>query len=49
MCMDGRGFGDDFHRLFQLDALRRNRGSALAAADGVLFMPDAELYDQTRW
>lgn len=34
----------NFNSLFQLDALRRNNDSALAAADKILFMPDALSY-----
>ena len=34
----------DFNSLFQLDTLRRNGDSALAAADKILFMPDALNY-----
>lgn len=34
----------NFNSLFQLDTLRRNRDSALAAADKILFMPDALSY-----
>ncbi len=34
----------NFNSLFQLDTLRRNHDSALAAADKLLFMPDALSY-----
>lgn len=34
----------NFNSLFQLDTLRRNNDSALAAADKLLFMPDALSY-----
>lgn len=34
----------NFNSLFQLDTLRRNHDSALAAADKILFMPDALSY-----
>lgn len=34
----------DFNSLFQLDTLRRNRCSALEAANKILFMPDALSY-----
>ena len=34
----------NFNSLFQLDTLRRNEDSALAAADKLLFMPDALSY-----
>ena len=34
----------NFNSLFQLDTLRRNNDSALAAADKILFMPDALSY-----
>lgn len=34
----------DFNTLFQLDAMRRSSDSALAAADRLLFMPDAMTY-----
>lgn len=34
----------NFNSLFQLDTLRRNRDSALAATDKILFMPDALSY-----
>ncbi|MDR3119325.1 MAG: rhamnulokinase [Mediterranea sp.] len=34
----------NFNSLFQLDTLRRNGDSALAAADKILFMPDALAY-----
>lgn len=34
----------NFNSLFQLDTLRRNEDSALAAADKILFMPDALSY-----
>lgn len=34
----------NFNTLFQLDTLRRNNDSALAAADKLLFMPDALSY-----
>lgn len=34
----------NFNSVFQLDTLRRNNDSALAAADKVLFMPDALSY-----
>lgn len=34
----------NFNSLFQLDTLRRNDDSALAAADKILFMPDALSY-----
>ena len=34
----------NFNSLFQLDTLRRNRDSALEAADKILFMPDALSY-----
>ncbi len=34
----------DFNTLFQLDTLRRNHDSALAAADKLLFIPDALSY-----
>jgi rhamnulokinase len=34
----------NFNSLFQLDAMRRNRDSALTAASGILFMPDALSY-----
>ncbi|MCI1681053.1 MAG: rhamnulokinase [Bacteroides sp.] len=34
----------NFNSLFQLDTLRRNADSALAAADKILFMPDALSY-----
>ncbi len=34
----------NFNSLFQLDTLRRNSDSALAAADKILFMPDALSY-----
>lgn len=34
----------DFNSLFQLDTIRRNGGSALEAADKILFIPDALMY-----
>ena len=34
----------NFNSLFQLDTLRRNKDSALEAADKILFMPDALSY-----
>ena len=34
----------DFNSLFQLDTIRRNGGSALEAADKILFIPDALIY-----
>lgn len=34
----------NFNSLFQLDTMRRNHDSALAAADKILFMPDALSY-----
>ena len=34
----------DFNSLFQLDTIKRNGGSALEAADKVLFVPDALIY-----
>ena len=34
----------DFNSLFQLDTLKRNRCSALEAADKILFIPDALIY-----
>lgn len=34
----------DFNSLFQLDTIRRNSGSALEAADKILFIPDALMY-----
>jgi rhamnulokinase len=34
----------NFNSLFQIDTLRRNHDSALAAADKILFMPDALSY-----
>jgi rhamnulokinase len=34
----------NFNSLFQLDTLRRNRDSAFATAEGILFMPDAFSY-----
>lgn len=34
----------NFNTLFQLDTLRRNKDSALEAADKLLFMPDALVY-----
>jgi rhamnulokinase len=34
----------DFNSLFQLDTIKRNGGSALQAADKVLFIPDALIY-----
>ena len=34
----------DFNSLFQLAAMRRNKDAALAAADKVLFVPDALMY-----
>ena len=34
----------NFNSLYQLDTLRRNNDSALAAADKLLFMPDALSY-----
>lgn len=34
----------DFNSLFQLDTIKRNGGSALEAADKVLFIPDALMY-----
>lgn len=34
----------NFNSIFQLDTLRRNNDSALAAADKILFMPDALSY-----
>ena len=34
----------NFNSLFQLDTLRRNNDSALAAADKLLFIPDALSY-----
>ena len=34
----------NFNSLFQLDTLRRNDDSALAAADKLLFIPDALSY-----
>lgn len=34
----------NFNSLFQLDAMRRNRDSALEVADKILFMPDALSY-----
>jgi rhamnulokinase len=34
----------DFNSLFQLDTIKRNSGSALEAADKILFIPDALIY-----
>lgn len=34
----------DFNSLFQLDTIRRDSGSALEAADKILFIPDALMY-----
>ena len=34
----------DFNSLFQMDTIKRNGGSALEAADKVLFIPDALIY-----
>lgn len=34
----------DFNSLFQLDTIKRNGGSALDAADKILFIPDALIY-----
>ena len=38
------GDGDEFQLLVPTDTLRRNHDSALAAADKLLFMPDALSY-----